>query len=92
MQKNEITKDRYDYAFECMPPIFVSHMNGKPVKHGFASSEPYTHNTYGAVCSVYWKEDERHYTSLCNLVAQDGNRVHYTELFVYRTCKAFSHD
>lgn len=93
MQKTEVTQEKYDYAFEVLPPIYVSHINNLPVKHGFAVMEPLTHTPNGAaVLSVYWREDKKCFSTSCTLIDKHGLPVHYTDCFTYLTLKAFTHE
>lgn len=93
MQKTEVTREKYDYAFDVLPPIYISHINGLLVHHGFAVMEPLTHTSHGAaVVSVYWMEENRCFCTSCTLMDKHGQRVFYTDLFTYRTVKAFTHE
>ena len=93
MQKTETTEEKYEYAYEVLPPIYISHINGLPVKSGFAVMEPLTHDKHGAaVFSTYWKEESQPFTTSCTLQDKAGRPVFFPDLFIYQTLKAITHE
>ena len=88
MNQAEITEERYDNAFECLPPIFISHLNGKPIKNCFANSEAYKHNEKGVVLAVYFNVDDKHFETFANIVTNDGRYMQESYNYHYSTLKA----
>lgn len=64
----EITAERYAYAFDCLPPIFINQVNGQPAK-GYCITEAYDYNENGVVLQLCIKDkDGKFYEGLANVL------------------------
>jgi len=85
----EITEDRWEYMLEVLPPLYVSHLDGKPIKSGICCSEAYTHNDKGVVLTICYKgEDGKFYEGFANVFTKDGKAIWDTYNHCYTTVTA----
>jgi hypothetical protein len=82
---HEVTEDNFHEMHECLPPIYLSHIDGQRIKFGFAVSEPLTHCEAGAVVSLYWEGEGKFFTAQGILANDEGTPVFYTENAVWGT-------
>lgn len=72
----EITKERYNYYLEVLPPIYFSHLDGEKVSGGFCVAEAYTHtNGDVPVFTACYKTEGRYYETLAVILKHDDNVV-----------------
>lgn len=85
----EITKDRWEYMLEVLPPLYVSHLDGNRIKDGICCSEAYTHNDRGVVLTICYKgEDGKYYEGLANVTTVGGKPIWDTYDHCYTTVLA----
>jgi hypothetical protein len=88
MEKIEITAERYNNAFECLPPIYLRTIDGAFYREAFANSEAYTHNQRGVVLAVYFIHGGKHFEAFANLKTKEGKYIQDTYPFCYQTLEA----
>lgn len=72
----EITEERWEYYLEVLPPLYVTHLDGKPIKRGICCSEAYDHNDKGVVLTICYKGDDgKYYEGYANVFTQDGKEI-----------------
>lgn len=85
----EITEEMWEYYLEVLPPLYVSHLDGKPIKMGICCSEAYTHNDKGVVLTICYKGDDgKFYEGFANVFTLEGNPIWDTYNHCYTTVKA----
>lgn len=68
-----ISEDHYDNMLGAMPPIWITNLDGIPLKGAFALGEPYNHvklgDIYKAVFLAFYEKDGKYY--------EVGNKVYF---------------
>ena len=82
----EVTKDRYQEMLGCLPPVYISEIDGQPI-NGFACSEAYTHTRNAVVLGTYYKDKAtgKYYETFCELYTPEGKAVFDTWGHTYGT-------
>lgn len=85
----KITEERWEYYLEVLPPLYITHLDGEPIKKGICCSEAYDHNSKGVVLTICFKgEDGNFYEGLANVFTQEGKRIDDTYNHCYQKVKA----
>lgn len=72
----QITEQRWEYMLEVLPPIYVTHLDGKPIKKGICCSEAYTHNSKGVVLTIcFLGDDGVYYEGFVNVYTQEKQQI-----------------
>lgn len=71
----EVTQERYDDMLEVLPPMYLSEIDGKKVKNGFAVSEALSQNDDGPTFVGYWEEDGKFFSSEVSVIKPNGKNV-----------------
>lgn len=87
--KKQITEDRWEYMLEVLPPLYVTHLDGLPIRQGIACSEAYDHNSKGVVLTVcYQGQDGNFYETHANVFTKAGAPIWDTYNHCYSSVKA----
>lgn len=74
IEDKEITEDRYYDMLGAVPPLWISSLDGKPMKAAFALGEAYSHakigDGYKATFLAFYEKDGKYY--------EVGNKVFFT--------------
>lgn len=70
-----IDEERHNYMLEVIPPLWITHVDGKNVRQGFACSEAYTHSLNAVVLTVCYKHEGKYYETLCEIFKTDGTAI-----------------
>ena len=72
----QITEERWEYMLEVLPPLYVTMLDGVPIRKGICCSEAYDHNDKGVVLTIcYLGNDGHFYEGLVNVTTQDGKAI-----------------
>lgn len=61
----EINEERYDNMLNVMPPVYITHIDGNPVKEGFGVGEAYSEFNNTVVLTTCYKKEGKYYECFC---------------------------
>jgi hypothetical protein len=73
--QKEITKERWNYILEVLPPLYIGYIDGEPIHDGIACSEPFCMGETSNVFTVCYKKEGKYYETLAEVFSSDNKPI-----------------